>query len=257
MIFFKQLFSRRKRGNKFSKKVISRKTRIVKYAGLAMHPETAPGGFYVQNEVCITCGAPEVEGKGLIEHSTKDGHGSCYFKKQPETDEEVENAINAVMVSCIGALRYGGTDENILRKMFELGLSSMCDSKPIGDYYIVVRNIVTFFSAEDIDIIGKKIASHFFTANDKIINLSYSKTAFYFVLRNNYNYRDIHFNGRQLEGQYYKIWLTYADHAVDENVIFRAEALHVFLKDKLFAQNILWFEGEDDITAGASRPAYI
>ena len=82
-----------------------------------------PGDFYVQCNSCIHCGAPEAEAPDLMEMT---GTG-CYFKKQPETEEEIERAINALAVSCISAVRYRGTDKNILNKIANLGYQSECD----------------------------------------------------------------------------------------------------------------------------------
>jgi hypothetical protein len=90
------------------------------------HPENAPGDFYSMDGVCITCGAPEAEAPDLIAHSPS-GWGHCHFKRQPQTPEEVERAINAVAVSCIAGLRYGGTDEKIIKRLHELGCGGECD----------------------------------------------------------------------------------------------------------------------------------
>lgn len=47
------------------------------------------------------------------------GH-SCYFRRQPETAEEIEQAIRAVHVSCCGAVQYSGSDPEILERLTEL-----------------------------------------------------------------------------------------------------------------------------------------
>jgi hypothetical protein len=83
----------------------------------------APGDFYVQCDVCLQCGAPEAEAPDLI---VMDFDG-CYFKKQPETPEELEQAISAVAVSCISAVRYGGSDQKIIRRLYDLGFENDCD----------------------------------------------------------------------------------------------------------------------------------
>jgi hypothetical protein len=97
------------------------------------HPENAEGDFYSMDGVCISCGAPEAEAPGLIAHSIKDG-GHCHFKRQPQTPEEVEQAIQALAVSCIASIRYGGKDEAILKRLYEMGFSEECDHKPVGNY---------------------------------------------------------------------------------------------------------------------------
>ena len=86
-------------------------------------PNNVPGDFYVQCDSCIHCGAPEAEAPDLMEMT----YAGCYFKKQPETKEETERAINALAVSCIAAVRYRGTDKDILRKITDLGCKSECD----------------------------------------------------------------------------------------------------------------------------------
>lgn len=101
------------------------------------------GDFYVMSDDCIVCGAPEAEAPDLIDHS-KLKYSVCYFKKQPETPEEVQQAVNAMSVSCIEALRYRGTNETILKQLYEMGLERLCDERPIGNYKEIIRNRVTF-----------------------------------------------------------------------------------------------------------------
>ena len=93
------------------------------------YSENSQGDFYVENDVCILCGAPEAEAPDLIEHSKLE-YGHCYFKKQPSNEEELTRAIQAMQVSCIAGIRYGGTDENILKRIYEAGEADQCDHKP-------------------------------------------------------------------------------------------------------------------------------
>lgn len=93
---------------------------------LAPHPNNAPGPFYVENDMCISCAAPEAEAPDLMGHVKEDYH--CYFKKQPSTPEELNRAINAVAVSCCKAVRYGGTDPAILQRLAELCSVDSCDA---------------------------------------------------------------------------------------------------------------------------------
>lgn len=79
--------------------------------------QNVPGPFFVENEHCIACGAPEHEAPDLMAH---DEGGHCYFKRQPSTPQETEQAIQAVWVSCCGAVRYEGNDPNILQRFAEL-----------------------------------------------------------------------------------------------------------------------------------------
>ena len=82
----------------------------------------APGDFYVENQMCIACQAPEHEAPDLMSHIETDDCGyHCYFKRQPQTPEEAERAILAVAVGCCGAVRYGGHDPRILERLEALG----------------------------------------------------------------------------------------------------------------------------------------
>lgn len=106
-------------------------------------PKNVKGDFYVENQVCIACGAPEAEAPDLIDHSKQD-YGHCFFKKQPQTSDELDRAINAMHVSCIAGIRYAGKDENILMRLYELGLEKDCDYMPSEIYKYGIRNKVTF-----------------------------------------------------------------------------------------------------------------
>jgi hypothetical protein len=80
----------------------------------------APGDFFVEDGMCIACTVPEHEAPELMAHAEgRDLIYHCYFRRQPETPEEVEHAIRAVCVSCCGAVQYGGSDPSILDRVKE------------------------------------------------------------------------------------------------------------------------------------------
>ena len=81
-------------------------------------PKNVSGPFYVANEQCLACGAPEQEAPDLMASDEQTGH--CYFKKQPTTPEELERAVQAISVSCCGAVLSVGNDPAILRRLKEL-----------------------------------------------------------------------------------------------------------------------------------------
>lgn len=123
------------------------------------NPKNAAGPFYVLQDSCISCGAPEYEAPGLVTHDKKAG---CYFKKQPETAAEVDDAIRAMFVSCIEAYRYAGDDLNIRRRLAELGHAGLCDH-PLDGHPVVRRSLVRFSLADDADAtaVATKILSAF------------------------------------------------------------------------------------------------
>lgn len=83
------------------------------------HAKNAPGPFYVVDTECMTCGYPHVLAPDLMawEMNSEGREAHCYFRKQPETPQEIEQAVNAVNGSCCGALRYAGSDREILKRL--------------------------------------------------------------------------------------------------------------------------------------------
>lgn len=74
----------------------------------------ADGDFFVECDACMSCDASRSEAPELLAYD-EDGH--CYFKRQPQTPDEFEHAINAVRFSCVEAVLYEGTDPEILKKI--------------------------------------------------------------------------------------------------------------------------------------------
>ena len=92
------------------------------------YPLNADGDFYVASGMCLACTAPEHEAPELMGSYNAAVPGyHCYFKRQPETPEEIESAIKAVSVGCCAGVRYGGTDPKIIRRLAELGVVDACD----------------------------------------------------------------------------------------------------------------------------------
>jgi hypothetical protein len=89
-------------------------------------PGNAPGPFYVEDNNCIACEAPVLEAPDLMDFQGEPDYShQCRFRRQPETQEELQRAINAVQVCCCGAVRYGGNDKTILDRIND---PSVCDA---------------------------------------------------------------------------------------------------------------------------------
>lgn len=107
------------------------------------HPKNAPGPFYVEDGFCLSCEAPESEAPDLMAHDWDDEDTSChscYFRKQPQTPDEVRRAVMAVYVSCCGAVRYAGDDPAVLRRLRNLRKADACDQlEPFlpKDFYLL------------------------------------------------------------------------------------------------------------------------
>ena len=81
-------------------------------SNITRHPLNAEGDLFVEYDMCLFCDAPRTEAPELIEYDEK---GHCYFKRQPQDPTELNHAIQAVRVSCIEAVKYGGSDADILQ----------------------------------------------------------------------------------------------------------------------------------------------
>jgi hypothetical protein len=105
------------------------------------NPLNAPGPFYVVENECIACGAPEAEAGGLMSH---DDTSQCYFLRQPTSAGEVDAAISATWSSCCGAVRYGGQDQAILTRFAELDMLLSCDFQPDVPTPVIRRDRARF-----------------------------------------------------------------------------------------------------------------
>jgi hypothetical protein len=77
--------------------------------------KNVPGPFYTTGE-CLCCTMPELEAPTLL--AKLDGENSdTYFVRQPATPEETEMACRAAFVCCVSAIRYGGDDAAIIRRL--------------------------------------------------------------------------------------------------------------------------------------------
>ena len=83
---------------------------------LNLHPSSAPGDFYVTNGCCTMCGVPEKVAPDLIGGSAHEGE-HCYWKKQPETPDEIDRAIEVLARQELGCHRYAGLDPKILNRI--------------------------------------------------------------------------------------------------------------------------------------------
>ena len=103
-------------------------------------PDNAPGPFYVVKGQCLICALPPNTAPNNITWSNEtfrfnpegcEGYNCpthCRVERQPETDEQIAEMIEAACGSCVQAIRYCGTDPNILSKFKELGYERLCDT---------------------------------------------------------------------------------------------------------------------------------
>jgi hypothetical protein len=97
-------------------------------------PDGIPGPFYVTKQ-CVICALPVETAPANIswdEDWKQRGCTGCVkhcrVTKQPETVKELDLIIEALEASCVGAIRYCGTDRAILARLESRGLIKFCDA---------------------------------------------------------------------------------------------------------------------------------
>jgi hypothetical protein len=98
-------------------------------------PKNSPGDFYVMAGLCTCCCLVHGEAPELMNDSTQPFH-ECYFRRQPQSPDEIERAINAICVSEMCALRYGGADQAIIGRLRERGCARQCDQTEEGQAWL-------------------------------------------------------------------------------------------------------------------------
>ena len=74
--------------------------------------------FYVEEVECMFCGSPPEAAPNLMSMRTNAaGYPSCYFKRQPQNEAEIDEAIAGIHASCCGAVQYRGSDTSVLIKL--------------------------------------------------------------------------------------------------------------------------------------------
>jgi hypothetical protein len=108
------------------------------------HAMNVAGPFYVEDGCCTACDVPFLEAPGLFAYDDKN---HCYVKRQPGTNQELNQMLRTAWASEVQCIRYRGKDAEIIRRLAELGGSHLCDIAPPATIQPVFRNIVTFDAA--------------------------------------------------------------------------------------------------------------
>ena len=110
------------------------------------HPRNVEGPFYVVDGCCTACGVPEASAPEMF---AWDHQSHCFVKRQPSTQLEVDQMLDAVRGAELNCIRYRGLDSDILTRFAELGEPGLCDRGARFDLRPVTRNQLTFVFAGD------------------------------------------------------------------------------------------------------------
>ena len=104
------------------------------------YEKNCSGDFIVEDGNCMLCCLPEMEAPELMESDDL----SCYFKRQPRTEVEVDQAIEAINVSCCDAVVYVGNDRSIIRRILDRqyeGLDTVPNAKIIDIWLMRLKRM--------------------------------------------------------------------------------------------------------------------
>lgn len=213
-------------------------------------PDNVPGDFYVVNGDCLSCGAPGAEAPDLIDHA-KIEFGHCYFIKQPETAAEIERAINAIAVSCTAAIRYGGRDENILKRLYEIGEAAQCDHQPTGKYKTLIWNKLIFQfdgSATELSaLMTKQLTDNQGYLNKHIVNFrSAENNYFEFVFRWTNRPTGNIFRCHSLGVHQFRLEIGIEENGHEISIRGNAIVLNAILRADKRISNLTWFDTDNN-----------
>ena len=96
---------------------------------LVPEPTSVPGDFYVENQCCTSCGVPQAVAPDLVGWVDEE-KSHCFWKKQPETQAELEHAFAIFDGQELGCHRYASYDPAIQTR---IGIEN-CDY-PAGNLF--------------------------------------------------------------------------------------------------------------------------
>ena len=89
-------------------------------------------GFFVEPDECVVCGYCQLLAPGIFARSGR-GEGvynSSWVTRQPADGGELTDTIKAVDGCCVGAIYYGGEDEDIISRILKTRYPEVVLARP-------------------------------------------------------------------------------------------------------------------------------
>lgn len=96
------------------------------------HPLNVPGDFYVEDNCCTSCGVPQSVAPTLFP-IMDESFQHCYVSKQPSTEAELAQMLDAIRGAELACIRYRGPNLEIrvrIRTMAGADYYEVCDKLP-------------------------------------------------------------------------------------------------------------------------------
>ena len=92
------------------------------------YPKNVPGPVYVADGCCITCGVWELDAADHLSWDDRsDGYSHCYVSRQPETDAEFANVLEAIESQELDCIRVSNCSEKWRAMMVDAGQTDYLD----------------------------------------------------------------------------------------------------------------------------------
>lgn len=91
------------------------------------HPANVPGTFYVEDGCCISCGVWEDVAPDLLAWLPDGPYSHCYVARQPETDEELTQMMDAMHVGEVDCIRARNCRPDWAARLRQAGLGHQID----------------------------------------------------------------------------------------------------------------------------------
>ncbi len=132
------------------------------------------GDFYVVADCCTACGVPRTEAPNLFGMTTEP-HDHCYVKRQPQSEDELNQMLSAICCAELACIRYRGNNAAIITRLSAMGEMAVCDTTPPPGTELGLRTHVTFALRGAADLRGLAAS---FQAFVKSQDGPYSRIAF-------------------------------------------------------------------------------
>lgn len=107
------------------------------------HPQNAPGDFFVEDNCCLSCGVPQAVAPDLFP-VMDDRFEHCYVRRQPSSELELGQMLDAIRGAEVGCIHYRGRDPEILAKVKEIEDNHFMNPKPptLGELWKAIRDLI-------------------------------------------------------------------------------------------------------------------
>ena len=191
----------------------------------------------------------------LIPQCSFPQNGEPFFEEQPHSAKDLDKVIRGVLGSEKAGFRYGGKDEEILRRFHRIGEAGLCDLSPSRDYRKVVRNRVQFDYAGNLG----HILAHFnkMLANGRpqdVSGVAGTDELFYIMHQPNLEGNTYVYEGEKILDQLFEITISGLQWLSDKETMLKAAELHEKLNRHKRYSKIGWFERDKNDGRAYGKP---